>query len=57
MRKIIMIATCLAFIGGVSACKTTIEEDKVTVEDYDKNSGPHSGGNHCPPGHAKKGWC
>lgn len=46
----------IACMGSLPACKTTIEEDKVTIEDYDKNAGPHSS-NHCPPGHAKKGWC
>lgn len=40
----------------LTACKTTAEGEygKVTVEDGDRYDGHYK---HCPPGHAKKGWC
>lgn len=44
----------------LSSCRTTAEHrgSRVVVDDgdrydYDRYDGPP----HCPPGHAKKGWC
>lgn len=54
MKKLIMFLALFVFVGSVSACKTTIQDDKVTIEDKDTH--PHDG-DFCPPGHAKKGWC
>lgn len=40
--KLVTILALIVCLGGLSAC-------------YKHH--PHHGGNHCPPGHAKKGWC
>jgi len=53
MKKIVMIMALFAATSTLPACRTTIDDDKVTV-DTDRNG--HDG-HHCPPGHAKKGWC
>ena len=55
MKKVIMILALFVVVSGVSACRTTIDDDRVTVY-TDHRDGPHDG-NFCPPGHAKKGWC
>lgn len=42
---------------SLSACKTTADtrNDRYSIDvNDDRNEG---GYNHCPPGHAKKGWC
>lgn len=44
-------------LGGLTACKTTADtrNDRYSIDlDDDRYNGNY---NHCPPGHAKKGWC
>ena len=38
----------------LTACKTTAENEhgRISIEDGDRGDYRH-----CPPGHAKKGWC
>lgn len=52
--RLLCTLSLLAMPLALAACKTTVEDDdsRVSVE-----SGDYNDGNHCPPGHAKKGWC
>lgn len=54
--RILFILSLMAL--PLSACRTTVQDrdTRVIVDDgdrYDYERGPR----HCPPGHAKKGWC
>ncbi len=54
--RILFLLTILAMPLALTACKTTVEgDDGRIVVDGDRYDGGY--GNHCPPGHAKKGWC
>lgn len=53
MRLVFLLAL---LVLPLSACKTTVQDGdkRVTYEDRDRYDGGYK---HCPPGHAKKGWC
>ncbi|MFP4313505.1 MAG: hypothetical protein ACLFR0_04165 [Alphaproteobacteria bacterium] len=53
MKNIAILMSFCVMAAPLSACKKTLQKHKVTIED-DKGGHPAS---HCPPGHAKKGWC
>lgn len=52
MKKILTVLALLAVIPAVSACRTTVHDDKVVIDDN-----RHGNSNFCPPGQAKKGNC
>lgn len=59
-KKIMMLVVvpCL----GMTACQADVDRARVHGDGYSVEvdggyDGPHRGGNHCPPGHAKKSWC
>jgi PBP1b-binding outer membrane lipoprotein LpoB len=45
---------CLAALF-LASCQTEMEAPKLKVSAPSVTIG--GGGGHCPPGHAKKGWC
>ena len=55
--RILFVLTLLTVPLMLSSCRTTAEHrgSRVIVDDGDRYD--YGRGNHCPPGHAKKGWC
>lgn len=57
MKYFMILTLCLVTVAGLSACKTTADtrNDRYSIDlDGDRYDGGYK---HCPPGHAKKGWC
>ena len=58
MKNIFILILLLISTVSLSACKTVADtrNDQYSIETNDntRNSGTYR---HCPPGHAKKGWC
>lgn len=52
--RILFLLIILTMPLALSACKTTAEGEhgRISIEDGDRGDYKH-----CPPGHAKKGWC
>lgn len=52
MRVFALIVMSFITVTALSACNVTARDgdSSITVNNPD-------GYNHCPPGHAKKGWC
>ena len=52
MRYVMMAFLSVATVTTLSACNVSARDgnSSVTINNPD-------GYNHCPPGHAKKGWC
>lgn len=53
MKKIVFVLALMAVIPTLGACRTTIDEDRVVIDDHNN----HGHGTFCPPGQAKKGNC
>ena len=53
MRLIMLFAATLALSG----CFVSAQDGDRRVVVSDGDRGDYYGGSHCPPGHAKKGWC
>jgi hypothetical protein len=53
----------LAFAALLTACNASVDTPGATIRgdgyriDLDGDGHHPHGGRHCPPGHAKKGWC
>jgi hypothetical protein len=59
MKFIFLVALLATSTFALSACKTTADtrNDRYSIDlsnDRDRYDGGYK---HCPPGHAKKGWC
>lgn len=54
MKILTILALGVLTIGGLSACNVTARDGNTSVSVSDNNEDSYR---HCPPGHAKKGWC
>lgn len=57
MKFLFLMALLMSLTVALSACKTTADKrnDRYSIDlDGDRYDGNYR---HCPPGHAKKGWC
>jgi hypothetical protein len=58
MKYALFVLLAVISAGSLTACNATARDrdgSYISVGDDDRY---HGGGyNHCPPGHAKKGWC
>tara|TARA_B100001167_G_C16615768_1_gene232558 strand:+ start:232 stop:411 length:180 start_codon:yes stop_codon:yes gene_type:complete len=59
MKYFMIFTLCVVTMAGLSACKTTADtrNDKYSIDLDNDHYRYNGGGNFCPPGHAKKGWC
>lgn len=53
MKTLTILALAVVMVAGLSACQVTARDKDTSIS---VNNNP-DGYNHCPPGHAKKGWC
>jgi hypothetical protein len=58
MKFIFMMMLLTVSAASLSACQTSadLKNDRYSV-DLDENDRYDGNYKHCPPGHAKKGWC
>lgn len=52
MKTLMIMMACIVSLTLVSACQVTAKDKNTSISVNNDD-----GYNHCPPGHAKKGWC
>ena len=55
MKTLTILTLAVVMVAGLSACQVTARDKDTSISVNNNPDGYH--GNHCPPGHAKKGWC
>lgn len=56
MKFLAIMALGLLTLGSLTACNVSARDGNNSISVSDDDDRYH-GENHCPPGHAKKGWC
>lgn len=56
MKILTILLLSVVALGSLTACQATARNEDGYVS-VGTNDGPYDYPRHCPPGHAKKGWC
>lgn len=56
MKTLTILMLGVVALGGLSACQVTARDKDTSISVNNNEDGYHHP-RHCPPGHAKKGWC